>query len=229
MVYTTLDLILGFVMTKEELIELLDLTPKPSSNDTDGEELFVDEDGNTYSDIHFDVLFTETFGHKLQLYKFVCCSESAYKLFIIGFQMHRYYRKPIKCEKCFDKCWLCDKCIGHTNNGFYDVDAISNRPVEANIRHICPWCFHDNKKDLGGPKETASVVDSRFVTGKFDYQHWMQCDVCNGRQDEYRCPQEFMEWHNQGYYNSLNSFQTGNHLSKPIKFYYMVNDCLSCS
>jgi len=210
MVYTTLEIIQGFVISKAELTKLLEL--EDEEDDDDIEQIFDDLGYNK----------------NINLYSFPCCSQSRGKLFIIGRSMHKYYRQPVKCNDCKEYT-VCDRCIGHTNNGYYDVCAIVERPIEVNIRHICPWCFHDNKQDLNGPQTTAPIVGQRFQSTNYDPSVRRTCDVCGGKPNEFRCPLDYMKFHNSHYYKQLMDIQKDHQLEKTIEFYYMVNDCLSCT
>ncbi len=52
--------------------------------------------------------------------------------FIVGIEMHKYWRYGIRCDQC-EKYSCCDRCIGNTNNGYYDVTAMVTSPVEVDI------------------------------------------------------------------------------------------------
>jgi len=215
MVYTTLEVVLGFVISKDELVKLL--------------ELELEEEGDDVLDYDIEKLFDELdYGREVKLYSFPCCSDSRGQLFIIGRSVHKYYRKPIRCDDC-GKYTVCDRCIGHTNNGYYDVCAIVDKPIEVNVKHICPWCFHDNGQDLGGPQTTAPVVDQRFQPTDYNPCDRKQCTVCNGFPNEFRSQEDYMKFHNSHYYSQLKKIQKDYEWEKPMKFYYMIDDCLSCT
>ena len=213
MVYTTLKVVLGFVINKAELLELLEMKGEDDNlREYDIVKLFDDLD----------------YGKNINLYRFPCCSESSNELFIIGIERHKYYRQPVRCHDC-QQYTVCDRCIGHTNNGYYDVCAIFQRPIEVNVRHVCPWCFHDNKQDLNGPQTTSPIVDRRFQPNDYNHSDSKQCNVCSGRPGEFRCPKDHMKFHHSGYYNKLNSIQEDFDWKKSIELYYILNDCLSCT
>jgi hypothetical protein len=203
MVYSILEVIHGFVINKEELRELLDLEDEDDLADCNLIGLFDDE-------------FAIDFGKKINLYNFPCCSESRDQLFIIGESVHTYYRKLIRCEDCPGPRIVCDHCIGYTNNGYYDVIAILKQPVAVDVRHICSWCFHDNRQDLNGTLETAPVVD--------DPSQKRSCDVCGSLPGKYQSDSLVRVVD-----SILMNIQKENHWKKEIQFYYMVDDCLSCT
>ena len=215
MVYTTVRVVLGFVINKTELLELLEI------------EMEGEDDNLMNYDI--EKLFDDMgYDKNINLYRFPCCSESSDKLFIIGIERHKYYRQPVRCDDCKEYT-VCDRCIGHTNNGYYDVCAIFEKPIEVNVRHVCPWCFHDNKQDLNGPQITSLVVDGKFQPNDYKPSDRKQCTVCTGRPNEYRCPEDYMKFHSSHFYTRLNSIQKDYGLKKSIQLYYVLNDCLSCT
>jgi len=209
MVYTTVSIILGIHLNREELKEILR----------------VDELGE------FDE-FDRDLEHKIinknvEIFKIPCC-ESENKQYFVGLQMHTYYRKHgIKCDNC-DKYSCCDNCIGQTNNGFYDIVRMADNPVEVNSQHVCLHCFSDNKRDLGGLSEDLPVIDHRCI-GSDNPPGLSRCDTC-GLKPDWRFSVENCLKKNC-FYGDLedffSSFDSARH--KPIKFYYCLNDCLCCS
>ena len=80
------------------------------------------------------------FNKNINLYRFPCCSYLNGELFIIGMEMHKYYRSPIRCNDC-ETYSVCDRCIGHTNNGYYDVNSIFENPTEVDIKKCMSMVF----------------------------------------------------------------------------------------
>lgn len=211
MVYTTLELILGVVVSQEELAKITD----------------VDEDGLPEK---LDLDKTRG-GEHVKIYPFPCCSEARGKQYLIGIPLHVYYRKHgVRCDKCHPQgFWVCNTCLGTTNNGVYDVVAIHKGPVEANLRHVCLYCFSDNRKDLMAPQEDLPVVGHR-VQGDPDNPNLLRCETCGLKPDWRFCPQNAMKkWVH--HYEQLKKVLKSNHVpeDREIKFYYMIDDCLSCS
>ena len=157
MVYSTVSIVLGAVLTKEEL-ETLDF-------DEVGETLLCRKNVEIFRVPHNE------------------------DLYIIGLQMHVYYHKTgLKCGSC-PKHSLCDSCIGQTNNGYYDVRSMNDRAVEVNLRHVCLFCFSDNKADLGAPKENLPVVGGRCV-GPENPEGIKCCNTCGHKPDFRFSPQK---------------------------------------
>lgn len=198
MVYFILDIILGVAVTREEIETICD----------------VDDSGF----VEDSVLDTLLCRKDVEVCQFSCCSKSNGKLYLIGIRMHRYYRKSTRCENCPNYC-VCDTCIGQTNNGHYDVEAILDGPTEANLRHVCLHCFADNREDLGAPKEDSSAVGPQG----------MPCKTCGLKPDDRFTPtKKLTRLH---YHEQLKALFKKYEVTKnkEIKFYYMVDDCLSCT
>lgn len=141
MVYHQLFIVKGVVVTVEELRTFL------LKHDEEAKDLEVYDLISLYeeSDIKFQ-------GQSIDIFPFPCCSENNNKLFIIEVKVHTYYRKHVKCYQC-DENSVCDYCIGETNNGQYDVQAILDGPVSIVPSTVCDSCGADNK----GPFKKCNV------------------------------------------------------------------------
>lgn len=150
---------------------------------------------------------------KARVFKFPCCSESGGEKFLVGYRLHTYYH-------------TCDQ-LGMTNNGAYDVRAILNKPVKINMRHICLHCFHDNRRDLGGPTQTApyDYEEHMFLNHTAPVKPRKKCRVCRYKPTKYRSPRDFMAFHNSQYARGLKGLKKKPHL----RFWYMIDDCTSCT
>ncbi len=177
---------------------------------------------------HHDEVYDIVLGSDMEIFKFKCCSKISKKKYIIGFKMHTYYRNFIKCEEC-DEYTVCDKCIGHTNNGYYDVVKILNELTEINSRHVCLRCYADNRIDLGARITTAKIIGNRFQDDNTnDDELKLNCKVCNSKPSGFRCPTDNLKFHEYKY-RHVSKFLETNKITKDIKLYYMINDCLSCT
>jgi hypothetical protein len=215
MVYTTLEVILGIVVSREDLVRILNLEIDPDQDPLDDDR----------------TLGTTLAGRPVRIYGFPCCSPANGKQYLIGLSLHLYYRKHgVHCDQCHpNRLWVCNTCLGTTNNGVYDVVAIHKGPVEANLRHICLHCFADNRKDLMAPQEDLPVVDNR-VQGDPNNPALLRCETCGIKPDWRFCPQTVLKkWvhHYEQLKNVLKVHDVP--LDRAIKFYYMVNDCMSCT
>lgn len=142
---------------------------------------------------------------KSQLYDFPCCSNLSQEIYILGYSMHTYDRKFTKCDYCPKKYFVCDICIGETTNGYYDVETILNMPTEVNPENLCLYCFFDNKQKIN----TA-------------------CHNCNKLPFNDISPLNYLKLYIKQY-TQLNRFLKKYKLERHIKFYYMLDDCLSCT
>ncbi len=220
MVYTQLSIVLGVVIPFDYVKSIIDHKKLKDIEEKFVVMRFADED-----------VLKDCFKGKndMHLFNFPCCSESGDDKFILGYEVHKYYRKLIKCENCKEYS-VCDKCIGYTNNGYYDVNKILNEPIEVNIRHMCLYCYSDNRKDLGGLEKTYPIIKNSFVCGnrEDDEKKFVKCDTCGNLPVRNRCPEDGLA--NKEYkYDKIRSFLKKNKMDLPIKLYYMVNDCLSCT
>ncbi len=207
MVYTTVEIILGVSVTRENLEKMID----------------VDEGG--YVD---EICIGTTIANEnVNVHQFPCCSEAAGQQYIVGISLHKYYRKHgIRCEKCPDKYHVCNTCLGTTNNGCYDVDSFYSGPVEANIRHICLHCFSDNKRDLLSPQKDLPVLNNRVQGDKEDM---ICCNTCGIEPDWRFSPETSLK--RVHHYEQLKEVLKRCNAPKncEIKFYYVVDDCMSCT
>lgn len=87
-----------------------------------------------------------TIGHwNYNIYRCPYCSGLQNK-FILGTLVKSYHRLKIKCDEC-EKYTSCDKCLGMTENGYYDVETISENVVQLPNECVCFACGNDKKCD----------------------------------------------------------------------------------
>jgi hypothetical protein len=144
---------------------------------------------------HTIELINKSISHwNYKIYEFPCCSSLGNK-FIFGTKIKSYHRLKTRCDKC-EKHTSCDKCLGMTENGFYDVVTIFENVVEAPSEIICFACGNDKR--------------SKGV-----------CKFCNYETLKETCEvQEYLKLDSR-----LDEFLSKN----KIGYYYMLDDCLSCS
>jgi hypothetical protein len=198
MVYSKLYIVIGTVLTREEILKsgMLELIDDNISDEMlDDENWRIDSNGR---------------GFILKLYRFPCCSKSTEKLYILGRRLYSYVRYHIRCEKC-SKYSLCDTCIGSTRNGIYDVGKILHTPTECPRENVCMHCYNDNRKEFDTCKECNSRKNwnNRFDHGQEEKMENMY---------EYEMIQKV-----------LKDADVENYKDKHIGFYYMLDDCLSCT
>lgn len=189
MVYSRIFIIHGIVLTREQVIARLELSEDLEVlNGTDMTTRFYDDIIDGYENLQ------GTRG--LRLFSFPCCSENADKLYILGYEENCFYRKYVLCRECKDYS-VCNRCIGETSRGWYDVDSIFEGPVLIPEEKICEKCHFD------------SVENGR-------------CRNCN--------------WENTRRSNQYRSKYILNFAKKMELehdagpgYYYMIDDCLSCT
>lgn len=204
MVYKTLEIILGFVVSKGELEKLMN----------------VDSGGYPEKNV-----LTQVSDFLIKVYTFPCCSPSQGKKYIIGIPLHTYYRMHgVKCNNCTDY-FACNTCIGITNNGFYDVIKIFNKPVKVDINKICLHCFSD-KQELNALQIDLPIVNNR-VQGDLKNNNLQKCNTCGILPDNRFTQKTMLKKFNNKY--SLLKEKSKNITNNSINFYYMIDDCLSCT
>lgn len=131
MVYTRVKIVKGIVLTREQIENLIE----------------IEEDDDVCDKFYVELVDgfeTKLRGHEgLRLFPFVCCSKIAGEIFIFGYEVNSFPRLRIQCSKC-EEFSLCDKCIGETTNGFYDVEKILNEVVQVPNEIMCGHCNTDN-------------------------------------------------------------------------------------
>lgn len=200
MVYTELLIIKGIVLTREQILKVL---PKDLNEDCDLYDEFYDH--------VIDGWEQNLKGQPgLRLFGFPRCSASAGELFILGYVAHTYYRRFEMCKFCEDHS-VCDFCIGKTTGGYRNVDAIFEAPVEIKSERICRNCKSD---------QVESYETRAGETGRV-------CKLCNFVQsnvkEEGRYP--------SGYTQTLVKFleTLGMEITTNPGYFYMLDDCLSCT
>ncbi|QGR54288.1 hypothetical protein [Moumouvirus maliensis] len=199
MVYNKIILIEGYVISVSELVEFLEflrnshpyLVPIDYKRETINLITQDKIDWIKENGINFD----PSYGFKS--FSPRCCSES--NDYIIGKKIKTYKRVIIKCTDC-DRHFCCDKCIGLSENGYYDVDTILNQVVPVNKNHICKYCHNDNKEN------------AKFA-----------CKFCKFQELDGICRpiNKWTENHTEKIW-----FKNKN---KSLGYFYQLNDCLSCT
>lgn len=129
----------------------------------------------------------------IQIYTPRCCSKN--KKYIIGFIMRTIRRIGVKCHTECGETYCCDRCIGETTDGWFDVDRILDSVVEIPDVDICTFCkkitngdITDNtnkcncneKFMISHVSRTSLVFDKRIVPffGDFEYGNYLWLDDC---------------------------------------------------
>jgi hypothetical protein len=196
MVYTEFWIVVGLKLSREQILKyILDATGVIPTEDDEIDELFMET-------VVRPKLPKAGYARDLTLFQFVCCSESNGKVFILGHQVHKYYRKFVQCQNC-EKYSVCDLCIGETSNGWYDVEKILNEPVEIPSEKICQNCLSDNVESNG------------------------RCTLCFAGKPKFGGGLSGYGRHVNTFAIEKLGWPTDKPV--PVAHYYMTNDCLSCS
>jgi hypothetical protein len=208
MVYTKVQIVVGHIITYEEFEKLTGL----------------DKESTVYSDnYNFKVN-----GREIYMNEYHCCSDLNDECFILGRIVKEYKRTNIKCGEHFcdeDECdcgksglrknnmcgnyYVCKTCLGDTTNGYYDVSDILDNVAEVNTNYICNNCNHDNKTNIYSKQKACKecgIIPSN-KQNLSDNQSY--CRV-------YKDVSKYMRKYDKDFVPD-------------IKFYYMLNDCLSCT
>lgn len=210
MVYTKLHIVSGLLLTREQIINALKDLAKVDFKGMEEQEN-SDELADRFNEAFVKPdkqRWTIYDGKYPTLFSFPCCSKSEGKFFILGFKLHTYYRRHVQCKNCKEFS-VCDKCIGETSNGWYDIDKIFDEPtriprekvcgfchsdqVEANFR--CKCCFRENPE-----KERALVAGKPVPTGQEERLGRFARETLGLLPETYS-----------------------------VAHYYLIDDCLSCT
>lgn len=102
------------------------------------------------NEILWDALTEAYKKHDLEIYSYPCCSELNHKGFLIGKRLCSFERTyphgNENCDKC-EKYTMCDKCLGTTTNGEYDVNKALNTLLVAKVE-VCDDALKEKLKKV---------------------------------------------------------------------------------
>ena len=226
MVYSELYFIRGIILTVAQLKEICE-----NFLGEDVSKLDYYEIRGALNEVLDDNQLRYQHGCTLELFQFFHQKDinSPDCLFILGVKLHTYYHRTVRCENC-KKYSLCDKCIGYTNNGYYDVDAISKGPVSTSNRDVCLMCYHDNRHDMGAPIRTC-IDEPMTDEEKSDFERRRQtCKLCERMcWNDDRTPKDYLKWHTFQGDVLMNKVMKEFEIKQPLGFYYATSDCLCCT
>lgn len=212
MVYFTLQIVVGALLSKEDLVKF-------------GADFEDADDDDEYPYLGEDILEGD-----IKIFRFPGHSKTSTKLYLVGIPLHTYYhRVDARCDQCTLRN-ACDTCLGRTNNGVYDILSITEQPTEVPLENVCFECYSDNRESLGGPEQNVPVVDGRCI-GDPEAASLKSCKTCGSRVEWRFCPETVLK--RDYHYEQLDRFLS--YPSKkgkkvyPIKLYFMADDCVCCS
>lgn len=204
MVYSAVNIILGIVLTEDELKIIINRY-NGINKECATEEIKYNT-GSIEPDIGLVLnrsIFQDEKCGNIGIFK-TSRHDNGVIHYMVGINVHKYNR-------IYDKCKNCDEyssCVGMTTNGLYDVRAIVDSPVQVNPSHVCLRCFADNRRDITGGVQCSKC---QFILKNQYYP-----DNLLHRIHEYKNIKEFLTK-----YNCIDN--------KPIKFYYLLDDCICCA
>lgn len=147
-----------------------------------------------------DIMPSHTQINDLVLLGFPCCSELNSEQFIFGTIVSTYYRRYTTC-----------------NN--------DTRSQDGHVLSVCDECI---KMTDNGAYDVDKILNTVVECPKDQV-----CPICYHDNKEIvdvckRCNQTIEQWNFQDYYlrKEMSEYDLDTY---PIKYYYMLNDCLSCT
>jgi len=216
MVYSSVSVIYGIKVNKTILKNIL------SNHNIDTK--YDDDIYDLINRIDNSLLLKKENG--VQLFFQTCCREDDPCL-IIGYKLAEYKRKEVYCgniiadfdyECCRD--FNCDICLGTTINGVYDVRKIHEEYVECNT--FCMQCKKDrcnNNNCSTEHKQILKEYQSKIISSMNGYSVSKIKEVervLNTSVIYTTLSDIIIEYYND--YSQLS-----------CKFYYFIDDCISCS
>ena len=198
MVYRKLLIVTGVILTREQLYEAL-FCHGVDMKEQDPSELEELVKLNILDEAPEKKNFECRGG--LKLFQFPsCCSANSGKFFLLGYEIHAFYRKHVQCSDCEEHS-VCELCIGETSGGWYDVQKILDGPVEVPREKMCYIC-HSDKVGTNG-----------------------RCDLCFINNKGHEDRRDYQEKHLRTFVRK--NFVPEGEIK--VANYYMVDDCLSCT
>lgn len=233
MVYTSVTICYGLCFTKKQLIDIYQKNPSS----------FVEKDDDSY---YIDIMNEFDLDHINN----VCCLKDEEQNFFVYVPIRVYDRTenmsnftrrrkglPV-CNDC-DEDFMCETCLGMTENGYYNVEKLRKEPTIC--ENFCFYCGHDNKaKDVLKENNKCEKCNEQIMTSLYS-----------------RCVLEIIQNKNYGtlidfidndtkesvkklasskYYLEMEKakikiiqFKEKYDLNEKGKLYYMIDDCFSCT
>ena len=200
MVYSKITLIFGVKITSQELAQVSFELFNFIGDDL--ESPYVDQD--------------EVLPNELEFFPSVCHSKKPL-IHLLGWQKGNVmWKYETRCGKC--KIYgLCNRCLGTTNNGVYNIKKIAeNNCVKISNKRICPNCFTDQRKSIWEKCRTCGATTTMFFNrGIYSQQEYVKEDLTNKMKkaiEHFDLPKEVME-----------------KILKTAGYYLYIDDCLTCT
>lgn len=159
--------------------------------------------------------------HPIGLVAYPCCSSLAGEQWILGTIIKTYYRlSGMGCARC-EEYTLCDPCIGETEGGWYDVEKILDEVQVIDREKICPTCSSD--KVVGGRCQICHAYSHYLVRKRVPEA---VVPGAEGVIEEVVTVEPYCMIANK---KVLAQDLQLDLVAHPVKFFYMLDDCLSCT
>ena len=151
MVYSNIVLIRGVCLNKKQMVKFVNQIYKYLNKD-----IVVKNNDDVFDYLHkVNSLIARFYG--LKIYQPVCCSTN--KKYIIGMSMKKIERIYVRCDANCDKYTLCDRCVGETSIGWFDVVRIHNSIVEVSDDNMCMWCKNITDEEICDASHSCECSD----------------------------------------------------------------------
>ena len=168
---------LEFGKAHDDLAESLDLY-EHDEQDPDDDDLY------TFLSDHFN-------RHRWpKLWTPPCCASQKGQSFVVGTLVSKIPRLTVKCDECGEYT-CCERCLGATVNGVYDINAMFNDFQHVPSAEICRKCHYD-RCDVDGSCKKCYWHNIKGTVRD------ASCRIGNRAMDDYLC-----EHYDPQYYRTI--------------------------
>ena len=201
MVFNCIFMIKGILLDTNKLYQFLEFL----NNEQFSIEEFKKYENADDEYIFWDLIdeinkYIKRFG-RIQIYRMKrCCSDIKTHTYVLGKISKTYYRINAICDNC-PKYACCKRCLGLTDNGYYDIYEIFNNVTRVPDNQVCKICYHDKKENN-------------------------ECKFCNFEMYQYQGVREREPRFEKSIFDSrVDKFFNVD----DIKYYLLLDDCTSCT
>lgn len=153
MVFNCILMIKGILLDTKKLYQFIEFINNAFKTEFSIDEFkkYENDDDNDNKYIFWDLIdevneYIKQFN-KIKIYKMqVCCSSTKRHTYVLGKIVKTYYRINVICDDC-PKYLCCKRCLGLTDNGYYNIQEIFDHITKIPDNQICKMCYHDKKEN----------------------------------------------------------------------------------